>query len=56
MEYQDEVFKTYYLNAQKIVDVDFMTLNILNLDFFHIPWIHYKLEVYITKICRETSI
>ena len=31
------------------LDIDFMTLNILKLDFFHIPWIFYKLEGIIKK-------
>ena len=47
--------------AQKVManfglDVDFMTLNILKLIFFHILRIHYKLEGIITKTCRNSLI
>ena len=35
--------KNNWLNI--ILNVSFMTLNILNLIIFHVPWIHYKLEV-----------
>ena len=34
--------------------VDFMTLNILRLEFFHIPWIHYEVEGTI-KFMYKTS-
>ena len=32
-----------------ILDIDFMTLKILKLEFFYIPWIHYLLVVIITN-------
>jgi hypothetical protein len=37
------ILKREWLNL--VLDIDFMTSNILKLDFFlHISWIHYKLE------------
>ena len=46
------MFKSKWLNL--VLDVNFMTLNILKVDLFlHIPWIHYKLEGIITQICRK---
>ena len=49
------LFKRYWLKIG--LHVDFMTSNILKLDFyflfFYIPWIHYKLEGTITRISRK---
>jgi hypothetical protein len=43
-----------------VLDVDFMILNVLKLDFFHVPRIHYKLEGTITnqkiKLEKEENI
>ena len=36
-----------------VLDVDFMTLNILKLEFFHIPWFYYELEGTITNSKRK---
>ena len=33
--------------------LDFMTLNILKLDFFHIPWFHNKLEASLQKFVEK---
>ena len=38
------------------MEIDFMTLNILKLDFFHIPFIHYKLKGITTKTCSGEKI
>ena len=39
-----------------VLDIDFMTSNILKLEFFfHIPWIHYKVEGIVPYICRKKS-
>lgn len=37
---------------QMVGCVNFMTLNILKLVFFHVPWIHYILEEITTKPCK----
>ena len=39
-----------------MLDVHFMTLNILKLDFFHIPWIHYKLEGTLQKFVWKINL
>jgi hypothetical protein len=41
-----------------VLDIDFMTLNILKLDFFlYIPWIHYELDwkIKITLIFKKKN-
>ena len=35
------------------MDINVMTLNILNLEFFYISWIHYKIEGIITKFVEK---
>ena len=39
-----------------VLDVNFMPLDILKLEFFRIPWIHYKVEWTITKIVENYPI
>ena len=40
-----------------VLDVHLMALTILNLDlFFHISWIHYKLESIITKFVENINL
>ena len=64
IECQDEIFKTYHKKYcskgngwNLVLEINFMTLNILKLDFFpHNPWVLHILEGIITNICRKTWI